>query len=198
MSALLSRVLGGNDLHSTNVVPPALAPDSHGSEEIHLHGILALSLRTQVEQQKQLESYEHYRTCLALAEARFPDLFSNRLQIGFGLACVAKGSLTEAAEAFAKVATHCQANACGPDCILRDFQLLFGALVLLYQPEKDDVGAIPLLSQMIARMEKELATRCVYWMISHVNYFLVAVGHMCLAEIFDGRGNAQQGHDHRN
>lgn len=35
-------------------------------------------------------------------------------------------------------------------------------------------------------------------MISHVNYFLVAVGHVCLAEIFDGRGNAHQGHDHGN
>ncbi|KAH6962651.1 hypothetical protein BKA56DRAFT_598026 [Ilyonectria sp. MPI-CAGE-AT-0026] len=170
----------------------------HDSEEIHLHGILALSLRAQVEQQKQLESYEHYRTCLTLAEARFPDLFSNRLQIGFGLACVAKGSPTEAAEAFAKVATHCQANACGPDCILTDFQLLFGALVLVYQPEKDIVGAIPLLSQMISRMGKEPATRCGHWMISHANDFLVVVGHMRLAEIFDGCENAQQGHDHRN
>lgn len=130
----------------------------HDSEEIHLHGILALSLRAQAEQQKQLASYEHYRTCLALAEARFPDLYSNRLQIGFGLACVAEGSPTEVADAFAKVATHCQANACGPDCILTDFQLLFGALVLVYQPERDDVGAIPLLSQMISRMEKEQTT----------------------------------------
>lgn len=104
------------------------------------------------------------------------------------MACVPQGCPIETAEAYAKVATHCQANVFGPDCF--DRLPLFGALVLVYQPEKDDVGAIPLLSQVIQRMENGVATRCQHRMISRVNYFLVEVGHMCLAEIFDGCGNA--------
>ncbi|KAM5357441.1 hypothetical protein ACJZ2D_016260 [Fusarium nematophilum] len=164
------------------------------SEEIDLYEALASSLRLQTDRPKRLDPYDQYLACIELAGVTCSGLLAARLHVGLGMTCAAGDRPKEASEAFERAAADCQSCLCGRGCIIESHQLLFRALA--YQQERNVVGAILLLSQMVWLLDG-VTPICQDWANDNENYILLVVGHMCLAEVFDGSGNLVQGNEHR-